>query len=273
MQLGRHLRELWRLRIGLVASVLLAVFAGLWSVGRVSLIPPSVQPRALETAAASTRVLVDAPRSTVLDLSVDTYNFQAITNRALLVGNVMASEPVQRYIGRRARVSPDVLQVASPVTPDFPRPLASSGKRSSRDILKSPDEYRLSIQVNPTAPVLDVYAEAPTAEAAELLANGAVDGMKDYLRDLGTTQGVPLERQVRLEQLGRAKGGVINQGVRVKLAVLSFLLVFAACSLTVLFIGRVRRGWAVEAERDRERDEAWVTVMPDDRLRPAGEQS
>jgi hypothetical protein len=238
------------MRLGLVAVVLVAAMAALWSVGSISVFPPGVKSRDLEMAAASTRALVDAPTSTVLDLSVDAYSLQSITNRALLVGNVMASEPVRRYIGKHARVDPAILQVASPVTPDFPRPLASSGKKSTSDLLKSPDEYRLSIQANPTAPILDVYAEAPTAAAAELLANGAVDGMKDYLRDLGTSQGVPQGRQVRLEQLGRAKGGVINEGVSVKVALLSFFLVFAAGCVTVLFVARVRRGWKLEAAHE-----------------------
>jgi hypothetical protein len=250
MQLGAHLLELWRLRVGLIVCVLVALLAAAWSVDRIGLFPPSLKPRKLETAAASTRVLVDAPKSTVLDLSMDTYNFESLTNRALLVGNVMASEPVREYIGRRADVSPDILRVASPITPDFPRPLASSGKKSSRDILKSPDEYRLSIQVNPTAPVLDVYAQAPTAEAAEQLANGAVDGMKDYLRDLGTAQSVPLTRQVRLEQLGRAEGAVINEGVGLKVALLSFALVFAAACVLLLFLSRVRQGWSAAARRE-----------------------
>jgi hypothetical protein len=261
MQLGRHLRELWRLRLGLAAAVALAALAALWSVGSISLLPPGLSSRDLEMAAASTRVLVDAPTSTVLDLSVDVNNFQSITNRALLVGNVMASQPVRRYIGDRARVDPAILQVASPVTPDFPRPLASSGKKSTSDLLKTPGEYRLSIQANPTAPILDVYAQAPTAESAELLANGAVDGMKDYLRDLGAEQGVPVSRQVQLEQLGRAKGGVINEGVSVKVALLSFFLVFAACSVTVLFIARVRQGWQLEATRESG-DPRFATAPP-----------
>jgi hypothetical protein len=259
MQLGTHLLELWRLRIGLIVCVLVALLAAAWSVDRIGLFPPSLEPRKLETAAASTRVLVDAPKSTVLDLSTDTYNFQSLTNRALLVGNVMASEPVREYIGRRANVSPDVLQVASPITPDFPRALASSGKKSTGDILKSPDEYRLSIQVNPTAPVLDVYAQAPTVEAAAQLANGAVDGMKDYLRDLGTAQSVPLTRQVRLEQLGRAEGDVINKGVGLKVAVLSFVLVFAAASALLLFLLRVRQGW--DAAARQEAAEGGLAVM------------
>jgi hypothetical protein len=250
MQLGRHLRELWQLRIGLVVSLLLALFAALWSVGKVGLFPPSVTPRKLEIAAASTRVLVDTPKSAVLDLSVSTYDFTAYTNRSLLVGNIMASTPVRRYIARRARVPADILQVAGPVTPDFPRQLASSGEKHSSDILKSPDEYRLSVQANPTVPVVDVYAEAPTAEAAQLLANGAVDGMKDYLRDLGSAQSIAPDEQVHLEQLGRAKGGVLDPGISTKVALLTFLLVFGASSVAVLALVRVHEGWVLEAKRE-----------------------
>jgi hypothetical protein len=159
---------------------------------------------------------------------------------------------VREYIARRAKVRSELLQIASPVTPEFPRPLATSGKKSTRDILKSPNQYRLSIQANPTVPILDIYAEAPTAEIARQLANGAVDGMQDYLRDLAAAQRTPADRQVHLEQLGHAKSGVINPGIRVKVGIMSFLLVFAASSATVLAVGRVRRGWKLEALAQRE---------------------
>jgi hypothetical protein len=256
MALGRHLRELWRFRVGLAASITLALFAALWSIGQVGLFPPSIKSRKLEIAAASTRVLVDTPKSAILDLSVSTYDFRAYTNRSLLVGNIMASPPVRRYIARRAHVPVEVLQVASPVTPDFPRPLASDGEKHSSDILKSPDQYRLSVQVNPTVPVVDVYAEAPTAEAAQQLANGAVDGMKDYLADLGASQSIPPYEQVHLQQLGRAKGAVIDPGIRTKVALLTFFLVFAASSVAVLALARVRTGWILEARRERPRADA-----------------
>ncbi len=251
MALGRHLRELWRLRLGLVASVALALFAALWSIGQVGLFPPSVKSRKLEIAAASTRVLVDTPKSAILDLSVSTYDFRAYTNRSLLVGNIMASPPVRRYIARRAHVPAEVLQVASPVTPDFPRPLVSDGAKHTSDLLKSPNQYRLSIQSNPTVPVVDVYAEAPTADLAQQLANGAVDGMKDYLRDLGTAQAIPENEQVHLQQLGRAKGSVIDPGIGTKVALLTFFLVFGASSIAVLALARVREGWAHEARREK----------------------
>jgi hypothetical protein len=247
MALGKHLRELWAHRVGLVASILLALFASLWSIGTVKLFPPSIKPRVLSMAAANTRVLVDAPTSAVLDLKVSTANIEAMRNRGVLVGNVMASAPVRQYIGKRAGIRPELLQVASPVTPSFPRPLATSGKKAPSDILNSPDAYRLSIQANPTVPVLDIYAEAPTPELAQQLANGAVDGMQDYLKDLAATQQIPADRRVRLEQLGRASGVALNPGVRLKLGLLTFLIVFVASSVTVLAVRRVRQGWRLES--------------------------
>jgi hypothetical protein len=246
MSLGRHLRELWQFRLGLIGAAALALFAAVWSVGQVSLLPPHIKSRNLEMAAASTRVLVDTPKSAILDLSVNTYDFQAYTNRSLLVANIMASPPVRGYIARRAHVPANALQVAGPVTPDFPRPLASDGQKHSSDILKSPDAYRLSIQSNPTVPVADVYAEAPTAAAAQQLANGAVDGMKDYLRDLAVSQEIPNKNQVHLVQLGRAKGGLVDPGISAKVALLTFLLVFVVASAAALFLNRVRQGWVLE---------------------------
>jgi hypothetical protein len=170
-----------------------------------------------------------------------------MTNRGVLVGNMIASAPVRAYIARRAHVPTELLQVAGPVTPDFPRPLATSGKRSTKDILKSPNQYRLSVQANPTVPILDIYAQAPTADAARALANGAVQGMEDYLHDLANAQHIAVDQRVHLEQLGHADGGVINPDVSVKLAILSFLLVFTASSAMVLAATRVRRGWQLEA--------------------------
>jgi hypothetical protein len=254
VQLGKHLRELGQLRVGVVVSLLVASLAAAWSVGRIGVVPPSFTPRHLEISTASTRALVDTPKSTVLDLDVNTYAFTAITNRALLVGNIMASTPVRAYIARRAGLPAGVLQITSPVTVDFPRPLATAGKRKTSDILKSPDEYRLDIQANPTVPIVDVYAQAPTPREAEQLANGAIDGMRDYLHDLAAKQQIPVAKQVHMEQLGRAKGGIIDPGISVKVAALSFLLALLASSMMVLWVVRIRRGWRDEAQQERMRD-------------------
>jgi hypothetical protein len=246
-----RLRELWGHRIGLLVSVAIALFAAFWSVQKISLSPLGFEPRRLEVASASTSVLVDTPKSLLVDLSVQVIDIESITNRALLVGNLIGSAPVREEIARRVGVPPDRLQISAPLTREWPRAIVQAGtKRSTSDILKSPDQYRLNIRANPTVPVLELSAQAPTAADAEKLADGAVAGAEAYLRGLASSQNIPNAEQIRLEQVGRTKGGVINGGVNVRVAALSFLLAFAASCFAVLVFARIRRGWAVQAQAE-----------------------
>jgi len=244
MELGKHLRELIRLRISVVVCLALAAFAALLVSYKISLFPPKLELRSLEIASARTEVLVDTPLSTVLDLRQGSAEIESLTSRAVLIGNVMVSPPVLAYIGRRAGVPADIIRSETPLTPLFPRPLSGPGEsKKTSDLLKSTDEYRLNIQANPTVPILQIFAQAPDAKAAATLANAAVDGLRDYLAAQAKTQSTPLGNQVRVSQLGRAEGAVINGGVRGQLVILAFLIVFALSAATAMFIGRVRRGW------------------------------
>jgi hypothetical protein len=227
------------------------VVIALTSINQVSLFPPGIKGRQLEIAAASTRVLVDSPRSEIIDLRTDTYAFTSLTTRADLLGNVMASAPVREYIARRANIDPLRIQASTPITANVPRNLSEPGseKRAS-DILRSTDQYRIDIQSNPTVPILNISAQAPNKDAAERLANGAVDGLRDYLAALAVRQGTDPKKQVRLEQLGRARGGVINHGIGVEIALLSFIFVFVLSCCAVLFLSRVRRGWSAAASKE-----------------------
>jgi hypothetical protein len=256
MRFGMHLRELTRQRFGFALSLLLATFVALSAGYRVSLFPPSLAQRSVDIATASTQVLVDTPRPAVLDMRAGTADFKSMSNRAVLIGNVMASLPVREYIARRAHVPAELIKAQTPLTPDFPRAIAGTeNQKRTSDILRSTDEYRLNIQANPTVPVVDVYAQAPTPEAAASLANAAVDGMHDYLAAVARVQAVRDRNQVRLEQLGRASGHVINGGARLQLVLLAFVFSFALFAATVLFIGRVRVGWrraAVEELQPRD---------------------
>jgi hypothetical protein len=247
MQLGMHLRELARLRAGLVLSFLLALLVALSVTYKVSVLPPRLAPRDLEMGTASTRVLVDTSKSLVLDIRYGTGDFDSLTARGVLLGNLMASAPVREYIARRAHVPADAIRASTPLTPDFPRPRAGEGTpKRQGDLLRSTDQYRLNIQANPTVPILDVYAQAPDAKAAGELANGAVDGLRDYLAAaVGRQQGLSADEQPRLTQLGRARGTALNAGVRVQALVLSFVFVFALCCAATLFAGRVWRGWTL----------------------------
>jgi hypothetical protein len=251
VELGKRSWILWRLRPALAASFLLAVIVAVWSVAKISLVPPRLSPRSLEMATATTHVVVDTPKSSVLDLRQNTYDFQALTQRAVLLGNVIADGPVRATIAAQAHVPPEALQVAPPLTPKQPEARVAEGNQPSiTDIAKSTDQYRLSIQADPTVPVLDIYAEAPTAAAATTLANAAVEGLRQYLASLASAQKTPPKEQVQLLQLGPAHGRVINHGIEWQVAVLAFVLTFAIACATAIFFSRVKRGWRVAALAD-----------------------
>lgn len=244
MRFGLHLRELLSLRVGVAASVLLAAFAAVWSVANISLFPPGLHSRALNIASAQAQVVVDTPRSAVLDLRQDTNDIEPLKNRAVLIGTLMASAAVRADIAHRAGVPADRLQIVAPRTPEQPRPIEQSGKKKGPgDLVKSTDQYRLDVQSNPTVPLLTIDAQAPTAKAAQGLANASVAGLGDYLAGLASSEKTPKQTEVRLRQLGTAKGTVINHGVKLQVVLVVFSLVFAlSCAATVL-IARVARGW------------------------------
>ena len=75
-------------------------------------------------------------------------------------------------------------------------------------------------------PMLDIFAQAPTTTTATTLANAAVAGLRQYLSSTSASQRIPNRDQVRLLQLGQARGEVINHGVYWQVAVLVFLLTF-----------------------------------------------
>jgi hypothetical protein len=251
MELGRHLRELSRLRFGVAICMLIATFAALSVSFKIGLVPPQLQQRSLQMAAASTELLVDTPKSVVLDLRQDTGDVDSLTNRAVLIGNVMASSPVRAYIGRRAGVPGDVIRATTPRTPNAPRPFETpENKKKSADLLASTDQYRLNIEANPTVPVLKIYAQAPSAQAAGELANAAVDGLRDYLAQVAHSQGIPPSKRVRIEQFGRARGTVINGGVSLQATIIAFVFFFAVSAAAAIFVSRVRRGFKLADERE-----------------------
>jgi hypothetical protein len=245
MKLGMHLYELWRMRLALAASVLLAVFVSVLTAYKVSLLPPALHPRAMGMAAASTHVLVDAPHSVLLSPAVDGDQLDQMSQSALLLGNVMASLPVREYIARRAGIPTAALQMTSPITPQYPRPIADDpqNQRRTTDLFRSNDQYRINIKANPTVPILDIYTEASSVKMATALADAAVGGLRDYLNSVADSERVTAGHDVRLNQLGSAQAGQVTGGVNVEVAVLSFLFVFALSCAASLALARVARGW------------------------------
>jgi hypothetical protein len=248
------------MKAGVLVSLLIAAAASVWSVQKISLVPFKLTPRALEMATASTHVVVDTPDSALLDLRQDTYSLEGLRNRAVLLGNVMASTQVQQNIARRAGVPVEALRVQAPLTKEQSAPaITSENARKTSDILKSMDQYRVNIQANPTVPMLDIYVQTPDVKSAAALANAAVAELKAYLATLATSQRTPAKDQIHLVSLGQAEGVVINQGAGWQVALLAFLITFAIACGTVIFLGRLRAGWRAASVSERSEREAALT--------------
>lgn len=252
MGFGIRLRSLWQMRGWVVVCAVFSTAAAVWSVADVSLSPLSLQTRSLKMASATTQVLVDTPRSAMVDIRQDTYGLESLTNRAVLLGNVMASPQVRAVIAQRAHIPLEALQIVPPLTPKQPRVLAEAGnERHTSDIVKLNDQYRLYVQANPTVPFMRIYAQTPTAETAGALVNAAVAATQQYLAQLAATTRTPERKQIRLTQLGTGQGEVINKGVDLQVALIAFLLTFAVSLATVVWIRRVREGWRIATLSER----------------------
>jgi len=244
VSVGITIRKLWHHRLGVGISVALALVVSVFSVYRISLSPPSLSPRALEMASAATHVLIDTPQSIAIDLRQDTYSISALTNRAVVLGNVIASTSLEAQIAREAHVPADLVRIEAPLTPQESSIQVDPQKaRRATDILKSNDQYRLQINADPEVPILDIYAQTPTAASAAALANAAVDQLKGYVANLAASERTPAADQIRLVQLGRATGVVINPGVQYQVAILAFVLTLLLSCATVMFVARIRAGW------------------------------
>ena len=239
MGFGIRLRGLWEIRKWVVGCAMFGLLVAGWTV---------VGSKSVQLATATTQVVVDTPQSSLIDIRQDTHGIDALTNRALLLGNVMATPQVRADIANRAHVPFEKLQVLPPITASQPRVLSEAGhERHSSDILRLDGEYRLYVRANPTVPFLQIYAQTPDPKSAAALANAAVGGTESYLEQLGHSTNTPGTQQVRLMQLGNAEGTIVDQGIRWKFALLIFILAFGASCATVIYVRRVREGWRLAA--------------------------
>ena len=150
---------------------------------------PRLKPRGLETAGATTHVLVDFERSKVTDRRESWPYFNSLKIRADLLARLMASRPGVEYIARRAGVSARDIAAVAPVTAGVQSVLTEPGsEQRAQEILLADKRYRLEIQNKPDAPIIDIYAQAPSPAEAEKLANASIEGLRDYLSALAAAR-------------------------------------------------------------------------------------
>lgn len=212
------------------------------SVAKVGVSPPSLQMRDLQRGAATTRVLVDLPRQERGHVSAA--QFEAMSKRASLIADLLVSPPVLHRIAARLEVGTDEVTAASEITEGVPLALVEPNEeKRANEILVSHDDYRLDVQANPTLPIVDVYAQAPTPAAAAALADAVAGAGNSYADVLADRDRFPAGNRVQLKQLGAAQSAAISPSAPLEIFALTLTVVFGIAFGLLCGAAAIRRGW------------------------------
>ena len=232
-----------RLAIILV-SALVGLVATVINSGIVSLSSPHLRLHNLQISAATNYIDVEPPATMPpLAYGLGEYPFDLATyiKRSELLGRIIVTPPVLERIAERCDVRAGQLSGLARTTANVPLTLTEpySEQRAS-DIEASVAPYHLEVQARATAPIIDVYAQAPSLALAQCLGNSAPLALADFLKSLARQQGSS-DPLVRLQPLGPARGGVVNASATPEIALLTFLTFFGLTFAALASVGRLRR--------------------------------
>jgi hypothetical protein len=238
MELAQILNTLRRVKILVAAVGAVAVLAAIST--SYSITSSGLVSKSHAYGAAQTQILIDSPRSSLIDLSQET---AALASRAAVYAQFMRSNAVKAYIGRAVGISGDAIATSGPFTTaggtqNIPRP----SEARSNEVAAEQQQYRLVFDYQQDLPIVSVYAQAPTATAAVRLASGTVTGVQSYIAKLESQTHVPANAKTVVRELGSPDGGWVSAGVNPIMMVLAFIAVMiAGCFAIVLFMGARQR--------------------------------
>lgn len=228
MELALTLNRLWQRRFWVAIGVVLAVVVAFYA---------STALKKTSYAAASTQMVVDAPKSALGNLKTSLVPYTA---RAIVYARLMTSPAALNDIGQAAGIPGNEISAVGPAEIGAPTAIHTPSVQVDGRLQAPKEKYVLRFDQNPDLPTVDIYSEAPTTKQALALANGAVTGFAKYLQDLDAQTDVPVAQQVRLRQLGGADGGVVAKNSGTKIAILLGFVVLILWCLLVLYVSRIR---------------------------------
>jgi hypothetical protein len=222
MQTVTILRELWdrRLLVGVVAVVAVAV--GFLLAFRPSFPPES---RSSSVGVATARILVDSPRSQVVEIKPK--GSATLGTRASVLANLMVEGEVKDAIARRAGLRPSQIS-ATAKSPDVTTEKSSSKDYSlTTSVLTNPDMMEL--------PIIKVDTRAPSPALAAKLANAAAAGLSESLDSKAAAERVAADQRLRVKTFGAAQGTVASSGPGRLVALAAAIFVFlGGCGLILV---------------------------------------
>jgi hypothetical protein len=241
MQTVTILRELWRLRLLVVLTGIVAVVAALNVAYEIS--PSKVESRKYSVGIATARILVDTPDSQVIEVAPEGSDATGV--RANLLANLMVEGEIKAVIADRAGLRPSQLEGVSKTAADpnaAATPPDPRGYVLTTDVLTGQDGERL--------PIIEIEAQAPDSGKAAHLAQAAITGLRDHLDTRAAAEHDRDADRLQLNPLGAPQARDVVRGPRLALAIGAGIFVFlAGCAAILGFFALVRAWRAVEYEK------------------------
>lgn len=248
MDLALAIRHIWRYKRWLALVVALAIFAALSVSYRVSLLPPGIKSGSIESGAAKLGMLLDSRESALnpRDVSVG-----ALGERAVLYAELLQSEPLRKAIGEHSGIPWRRISVGGQTDPG--RAVEQPGQvQRAAQLVDEDSTTRLYFTVDPDYPIINLYAQAPSAETAISLVQAASESLTDYADGLQADLSIPIRDRAQLRQLGEPQGGPIAPGANLSVGLIAAFAVLIAGCFLILYIPRgvtaVRQAVAHESE-------------------------
>jgi hypothetical protein len=260
LDLATVTRELLRHRALLAVAVIAGLFAAFTTQYKLEGFPPKASKKALEYGAGSTQLMIDAPKTPVVDLGRE---FDPFISRATIFSKLMTSQPVVDVITREAGLPRGSVFASTPASGNQTKAAKEpEAEERSNAILGETIGYRLLIRAEPGQPLITISAQAPTPREAVRLADAGAKGFQKYVADLESKQRVESQNRVEIRQLGTASGGIVNKGASRDAAVLAFGAVFVGTCLLILLVANIRRGWRAQEAREFLAQADWNPDAP-----------
>jgi hypothetical protein len=228
------LRDLWRRRVLVGIVAVIAILAGGMLAYHAGF-PP--QRRSYEVGVATASVLLDTPKSQVVEIAPK--GSDMLGARANVLANLMVDgeikDAIAKNVGLPAKELVATTDSAGTAVPETP--LTARSHTYSTSVAKTSDMNEL--------PIIRVQTQAPDVAGAIKLANAAVAGLSEYLDSRAAAETISDTRRLRVRVLGAAQGQVATRGPgRLIALAVTFVVFMVGCAL-ILAVTALVNGWRV----------------------------
>lgn len=243
-----NLKELWRRRVLVAASVVVAAAISVVAIFNVGFFPPSISKRAQVSARGSIEILIDASQSPIADVRRD---LTGLTARAGVFARYMAGGNVIGLIAKDTGIPVKQIDVAGPA----PLPGEAPGADQAPPQVHP---YGIAITQPDVLPILSVVTRAPTVREARALAAAAPAAVRRVVESIQEQQEIRPRKRVEFRVLGPARADPVNDALGKKIALLLFIVVLAMFLVLILAGPRLVAAWrAVEPDPRPPRRSPW----------------